>query len=97
MNAREVRVPRRPQRAGFDRFAEAAAGFVSHGFFFTACLLVVLLWIPTILLLHDVDTWQLVVSTLTSVMAFLLIALLQNSERRHVEDLRAAVGLERDL
>jgi low affinity Fe/Cu permease len=127
---REVHVPRESQRSGFDRFAEAAASFVSRGFFFTAALLLVVVWVPTILLFHSVDTWQLVISTLTSVCAFLLIALLQNSERRydealhhkldavaagladlmeyqqnsdpavlerHVEDLREAVGLEREL
>jgi low affinity Fe/Cu permease len=32
---------------------------------------------------HSVDTWQLVLNTVTSVLAFLLIALLQNSERRY--------------
>jgi low affinity Fe/Cu permease len=127
---REVKVPRHPRRAPFDRFAESAARFVSRGFFFTACLLVVVVWIPTVAVFHSVDTWQLVISTLTSVSAFLLIALLQNSERRydealhhkidamaaaladvidyeqdrdpeqlkrHLDDLRAAVGLERDL
>jgi low affinity Fe/Cu permease len=130
VSPREVRVPRKPERTGFDRFAETAAGFVSHGFFFTACILLVLIWVPTILVFHSVDTWQLVISTLTSVCAFLLIALLQNSERRydealhhkldavaagladlmdyldesdpevlkrHREDLRAAVGLEREM
>jgi low affinity Fe/Cu permease len=126
----EVKVPREPRRAVFDGFAEAAAGFVSRGPFFTLCLLMVVIWVPTILIFKDVDTWQLVISTITSVSAFLLIALLQNSERRydealhhkidavaaaladvidyqldgdpeqlrrHLEDLRAAVGLERDL
>jgi low affinity Fe/Cu permease len=130
VSEREVKVPRHPRRATFDRFAETAARFVSRGFFFTACLLVVIVWIPTVALFNSVDTWQLVISTLTSVSAFLLIALLQNSERRydealhhkidamaaaladvidyeqdrdpeqlkrHLDDLRAAVGLERDL
>jgi low affinity Fe/Cu permease len=130
MSEREVKVPRDPRRAAFDSFAETAARLVSRGFFFTACLLVVIVWIPTVVLFNSVDTWQLVISTLTSVSAFLLIALLQNSERRydealhhkidamaaaladvidyeqerdpeqlkrHLEDLRAAVGLERDL
>jgi low affinity Fe/Cu permease len=31
---------------------------------------------------ETVDTWQLVINTVTSVLAFLLVALLQNSERR---------------
>jgi low affinity iron permease len=34
-------------------------------------------------LFRSVDTWQLVINTATSVLAFLLVALLQNSERRY--------------
>jgi low affinity Fe/Cu permease len=67
----------------FDRFAEAASRFVSQGWFFTGAVVVVLLWMPTILFISSIDTWQLVINTLTSVLAFLLIALLQNSERRY--------------
>jgi len=123
-------VPRQPHRAGFDRFAEAAAGVVSRGVFFAACVGLVVIWVPSIALFHSADTWQLAISTLTSVCAFLLIALLQNSERRydealhlkidalsaaladliesqpaedpealrrHLDELRASVGLEREL
>ena len=129
MPERQVRVPREPQRTPFDRFAEAASKFVSKATFFTICLVAVVVWMPTILFFESVDTWQLVINTLTSVLAFLLIALLQNSERRydealhhkidalaaaladlmehegqdnervkrHVDELRTAVGLERDL
>jgi low affinity Fe/Cu permease len=84
----------RPQRQSanrFDRFAEATSRFVSKGLFFTAALVVVVLWLPTILLINSVDTWQLVINTLTSVLAFLLIALLQNSERRYDEALHRKI------
>jgi low affinity Fe/Cu permease len=84
---REVRVPREPERAPFDRFADRASRFVSKGVFFTICLAVTVIWMPTILIFSSVDTWQLVINTLTSVLAFLLIALLQNSERRYDEAL----------
>jgi low affinity Fe/Cu permease len=80
-------VPRPEGRAAFDRFAEGTSQFVSKGYFFTACLVVVVAWMPTIAIFHSVDTWQLVINTLTSVLAFLLIALLQNSERRYDEAL----------
>jgi uncharacterized membrane protein len=80
---REVRVPRAPERAPFDRFAEGSSRFVSKGAFFTICLIVVVVWMPTILLFSDADTWQLVINTLTSVLA--------------CDELRTAVGLEREL
>ena len=127
---RQVQVPRETRRAPFDRFAESASQFVSRGLFFTIAVAVVVIWMPTIFLFESVDTWQLIINTLTSVLAFLLIALLQNSERRyddalhqkidavaaaladlmqhqaegdrellerHIDELRSAVGLERDL
>ena len=123
-------MPRAPRRTSFDRFAEASSKFVSHGAFFTICVVVTVIWLPTILIFNSVDTWQLVINTLDSIAAFLLIALLQNSERRydealhhkidalaaavadlmehearedgeplqrHVDELRSAVGLEREL
>ena len=129
-NGRQVRIPRERHRPPFDRFAEGASAFVSKGLFFTISVVIVAIWMPTIFIFQSVDTWQLVINTLTSVLAFLLIALLQNSERRydealhqkidaltaaladlmeheasgdrellrrHIEELRSSVGLERDL
>ena len=67
----------------FDRLAESASRFVSEAAFFIICTVLVVVWVPTLALFHSVDTWQLVLNTATSVLAFLLIALLQNSERRY--------------
>lgn len=88
---RQVRVPRTPNRQPFDRFAEGVSRFVSKGAFFTISVVVVVIWMPTLFVFHDVDTWQLVINTLTSVLAFLLIALLQNSERRYDEALHQKI------
>src|SRR5215218_4260441 len=72
----------RDERSRFDRFAELSASFVSRAVFFTAAFAVVVVWMPLILVFESIDTWQLVLNTVTSVIAFLLIALLQNTERR---------------
>jgi len=71
------------RRSVFDRFAETASRTVSGGRFFGIAVLLVLAWLPTVALFKSVDTWQLVISTATSVLAFLLVTLLQNSERRN--------------
>jgi low affinity Fe/Cu permease len=84
-------IPREPQRGYFDRFAESVSHFVSRGSFFTVSLIVVVIWLPTITVFSSVDTWQLVINTMTSVLAFLLIALLQNSERRYDEALHRKI------
>jgi low affinity Fe/Cu permease len=45
-------------------------------------VLVVVLWVPTLWVLPSVDTWQLVINTVTTIITFLLVALLQNTQLR---------------
>jgi low affinity Fe/Cu permease len=66
----------------FDRFAESASEFASHAVFFMACLLLVVVWIPSYFVFGNLNTWQLVINTATTIVTFLLVALLQNSQRR---------------
>jgi low affinity Fe/Cu permease len=66
----------------FDRFAEAASEVASHARFFVACVLLVLLWAPSYFVFGNVDTWQLVINTATTIVTFLMVALLQNAQRR---------------
>jgi low affinity Fe/Cu permease len=66
----------------FDRFAEAASEVASHARFFVACVLLVVLWVPSYFLFGSVDTWQLVINTATTIVTFLMVALLQNAQRR---------------
>jgi hypothetical protein len=66
----------------FDRFATAADGFVSGAWFFSFCLLLVVVWVPSFVVFRDVNTWQLIINTLTTIVTFLLVALLQNTQRR---------------
>lgn len=66
----------------FDRFATAAARWVSRAWFFAACVLLVVVWAPSFWLFESVDTWQLVINTATTIVTFLLVALLQNSQQR---------------
>ena len=75
----------RRQLSIFDRFAEGASEFASHAVFFIGCALVVLLWLPSYFLIRDLNTWQLIINTLTTIITFLLVALLQNSQRRSDE------------
>jgi len=66
----------------FDRFAEAASEFASHAAFFIGCVLLVLIWVPSYFVLGNLNTWQLVINTATTIVTFLLVALLQNAQRR---------------
>ncbi|MEV4415981.1 low affinity iron permease family protein [Catellatospora sp. NPDC049609] len=66
----------------FDHFAEAASTFASKAWFFAMCVLLILIWAPSIAIIGDVDTWQLIINTATTIVTFLMVALLQNSQTR---------------
>lgn len=66
----------------FDRFAASASALVGRAPFFAGCVGLVVLWAPSILLIGDVDSWQLIINTTTTIVTFLLVALLQNTQYR---------------
>ncbi len=66
----------------FDRFATWSSRVAARASFFSFCVLLVVVWVPTIFLLRSVDTWQLIINTVTTIITFLMVALLQNSETR---------------
>jgi ABC-type multidrug transport system permease subunit len=66
----------------FDRFAGMSSRIASRAVFFTLCVVLVLVWAPTYFLIGSVDTWQLIINTITTIITFLMVALLQNSQTR---------------
>ncbi len=66
----------------FDKFAGWASKVASRAAFFTFCVVLVLVWAPTLLVVRDVNTWQLIINTITTIVTFLMVALLQNSQTR---------------
>jgi low affinity Fe/Cu permease len=75
----------------FDRFAGRAAGLASRAPFFAFCLLLVVIWIiqgavvvgATGSFSKFLDaTYQLEINTTTTIITFLMVALLQNSQTR---------------
>jgi low affinity Fe/Cu permease len=66
----------------FDRFAGHAARLASRAWFFAFCVLLILVWAPSIAVIGSVDTWQLIINTATTIVTFLMVALLQNSQTR---------------
>ena len=66
----------------FDRFAESSSEFASHATFFIACVALVAVWLPSYFIFRNLNTWQLIINTATTIVTFLLVALLQNSQRR---------------
>lgn len=71
------------ERVGlFDRFATHSEQFASRAGFFITCLLAVVLWGPAYFVVNSLDTWQLIINTISSIVTLLLVALLQNTQTR---------------
>lgn len=71
------------QRPGlFDRMASAVSRVTARAWFFAACLALVVIWLPSYFLVGSVDTWQLLINTATTIVTFLMVALLQNTDAR---------------
>jgi uncharacterized membrane protein len=75
-------------RSFFDRFAGRSSEFVSRAPFFGFCVLLVVVWAPTYFLVGNFDTYQLIINTPTTIITFLLVALLQNTQKRNEEALQ---------
>ena len=56
---------------------------------FTLALLVILVWAITGPLFHFSDTWQLIINTGTTIVTFLMVFLIQNSQNRDAAAMQA--------
>ena len=66
----------------FRAFANKIADKAGSAGVFGACLVVVIAWAATGPFYHYSDTWQLVINTGTSVVTFLMVFLIQNTQNR---------------
>jgi low affinity Fe/Cu permease len=65
----------------FDRFADRCAKFVASRWFFSGCVALVILWTPTMFFMKF-EVSQLLINTPTTIITFLLLALLHNEQSR---------------
>ncbi len=66
----------------FRKFAQKTADVVGHSHSFFVALSVVAVWALTGPLFHFSDTWQLVINTGTTIVTFLMVFLIQNTQNR---------------
>jgi low affinity Fe/Cu permease len=66
----------------FTRATEWAARSAGHPMATVLAFLMVLVWACTGPLFHYSDTWQLVINTLTTLVTFLMVFLIQSSQNR---------------
>jgi low affinity Fe/Cu permease len=68
--------------ARFARFAKRCATSMGHPLAFGAALLIIVAWAVTGPLFAYSDTWQLVINTGTTIVTFLMVFLIQNTQNR---------------
>lgn len=73
----------------FDRFADAAGRLVGSAGFFVLCTALVLGWSVSYFLVPDVTTWLAIGSALATMVTFLLVALVQNTQARFEQAVNA--------
>jgi low affinity Fe/Cu permease len=66
----------------FSRFAKRAAHVAGRPQAFAVSVALVLLWVVTGPLFGFSDTWQLVINTATTIVTFLMVFLIQNTQNR---------------
>ncbi|MBC7506803.1 MAG: low affinity iron permease family protein [Sandarakinorhabdus sp.] len=73
----------------FTRIANAIAGFVGQPVAFILATSMIVAWAATGPIFHYSDTWQLVVNTTTTIVTFLIVFLIQNSQNRDAAAIQA--------
>lgn len=66
-------------------FAKSAARFCGKPRVFTLAVAVIIVWLVTGPLFGFSDTWQLVINTGTTIITFLMVFLIQNTQNRDTE------------
>lgn len=69
----------------YARFAKASARFCGRPRVFTFAVMLIVVWLVTGPLFQFSDTWQLVINTSTTIVTFLIVFLIQNTQNRDTE------------
>jgi low affinity Fe/Cu permease len=66
----------------FRCFAQRASALLGSAWAFCGAVLVIVVWLITGPTFHFSDTWQLIINTATTVVTFLMVFLIQNTQNR---------------
>jgi low affinity Fe/Cu permease len=99
------KLPQRGFSHAFSRTASRIADFTGRPWAFLLALLVIAVWVVTGPVFGFSDTWQLVINTGTTIVTFLMVFLIQNTQNRDAraihlkldELLRAVPGARKEF
>lgn len=66
----------------FTRFTSSVAMAMGHAWVFVIALIILILWAISGPFLGFSDTWQLVINTSTTIITFLMVFIIQNTQNR---------------
>lgn len=75
-------------RNWYSKLAKAISHFCGRPIVFVFAVLIILIWIITGPLFGFSDTWQLVINTGTTIITFLMVFLIQNTQNRDAKALQ---------
>jgi low affinity Fe/Cu permease len=89
----------------FRVFARRSAAMLGSAWAFTGAVIVIAVWLITGPTFHFSDTWQLIINTATTIITFLMVFLIQNTQNRDAkavhlkldETIRALKGARNQL
>ena len=66
----------------FRKFSQRASEILGSAGMFVAALLIIVIWATTGPLFHYSDAWQLIINTGTTIVTFLMVFIIQNTQNR---------------
>lgn len=75
-------LPDKPRKDYFGVFANNCSLYLGSRWSFTIAVVVILVWGFTGPIYHYSDTWQLIINTGTTIVTFLMVFLIQNTQNR---------------
>jgi len=85
-----------PRTSSFGRFSRQVARATGQPAAFGAALVIVLLWAVVGPFFGFSDTWQLVINTGTTIITFLMVFLIQNTQNRDSEAMQIKLELQEE-
>lgn len=79
-------------KESFNKFSKKVSDILGSSWAFLCAIIFVLIWIFSGPLLNFSNTWQLLINTVTSVMTFLAVFIIQSSQNRDTKELNLKVN-----
>lgn len=81
-----------PRTGAFERITTHVSTVMGKAWFFLLMLLLVIIWAGSFWAFKDLNTWELIINTATTIITFLMVFLIQNTQNRDVKALHHSLN-----